>query len=70
MKKNHFLVVCYKNAGKEWAAVITVRGSENIAWFLDDPRILTANICDSKKEAFRIANLWNDEFKKAGIFPY
>jgi hypothetical protein len=33
-----------------------------------DPRVLSANICDSKKEAFRIVDGWNAEFRKAGIF--
>ena len=69
MNKNHFLVICLKNAGKEWAYVMTVRGTENLVNLLDDSRILTANICDSKKEAERIADMWNAQFKKAGIFP-
>ena len=72
MNKKYFIAVCMKNAGKQWAFVATVQGRENLAHsdIFNDPRCLSANICDSKKEAWRIVNGWNDEFKKAGIFMY
>lgn len=70
MKKNYFLAVCCKNAGKQWAFVMTFNGRCNLAGAFDDPCILSANICDSKKEAVRVVDGWNTEFKKAGIYKF
>jgi hypothetical protein len=70
MKNKHWIAVCMKNAGKQWAFVMEWHGNWNLANsdIFTDPRVLSANICDSKKEAFRIVDGWNAEFRKAGIF--
>lgn len=70
MKKKYFVAVCCKNNGKEWAFVAELHASVNLAGLYDDPCILSANICDSKSEAMRIVNGWNEEFRKAGIFKF
>ena len=70
MKNKHWIVICMKQSGKQWAYVLEWHGSWNLANcdILSDSRLLSANICDSKKDAWRIADAWNAEFRKAGIF--
>lgn len=70
MKKKYYIAVCCKDCGKEYAFIKEWRGNCNLAGAFDDPCILSANICDSKSEAMRIVNGWNDEFRKAGIFKF
>ena len=75
MNKKYFIAVCCKNCGKQWAYVMTINGNENLIGIFDgypsrSTAILSANICDSKKEAFRIIDMWNNEFKKAGVYAY
>ena len=70
MNKKFWIAVCMKQAGKKWAYVMEWHANWNLAKcdVLTDHRLLSANICDSKKEAFRIVDGWNTEFRKAGIF--
>ncbi len=72
MKKKYYIAVCMKNCGKQWAFVMEWHGIWNLAEcsVFNDPKVLSANICDSKKEAWRIVNGWNEEFRKAGIFEF
>ena len=72
MNKKYFIAVCMKNNGKQWAFVVEWQGRKNLAHcdLFTDPRTLSANICDTKKEAWRIVDGWNNEFKKAGIYKF
>lgn len=71
MKKKYWIAVCMKQAGKQWAFVLEWHGNWNLSScdVFTDSRTLSANICDSKKDAWRIVDSWNAEFRKAGVFP-
>lgn len=72
MSKKYFIAVCMKNAGKQWAFVTEWIGNYNLAncELFSDPRVLSANICDSKKAAWDLVNGWNNEFINAGVYLY
>lgn len=70
MKKHYYLaaIVHDNNNGKNWAGVITVRGNENLLNYLSFRGITAANICESKAEAERLAEYWNESFRNNGTY--
>ena len=68
-KKYYAVVMCMKD-GKKWAYVCKFMGTCNIAKAFDDPRIVSANICDTQKKAFEIMNAWNEQFQDQGVYAY
>ncbi len=61
--KNNYIAVQIKENEKFYAYVIKVSGSNNLLSELNIKNIITANICESKKEAESIASHWNACFK-------
>lgn len=70
MDKNTYIVVSIQEDGKNYAYVIKHHNSNNLISVLEIKGILHANICDTKKEAYRIAELWNDGYKKNGAYMF
>ena len=72
MKKKHYIAVCCKKGFLQGAYVVTITGNINLIGLFDDAPgyVLSANICDSKADAWRIVNGWNDEFKRAGLYLF
>ena len=61
--KNFYIAVQIKENDKFYAYVIKVSKSDNLLSKLEIPNIITANICQSKKEAESWTQSWNDGFK-------
>ena len=66
--KNFYIAVQIKENDKFYAYVIKVSKSDNLLSKLEIPNIITANICQSKKEAENMCLIswvrsWNDGFK-------
>ena len=55
MKKNSYIVVTVEENGKYYAYMIKHNNSKNLLYIASIKGILHANICDTKKEAERIA---------------
>jgi hypothetical protein len=70
MDKNTYMVVVETKDGKYSACVYKHHNSYNLVGMFIDERYVTANICDSKKEAEHIAEYWNDGWKKEGKNMY
>ena len=70
MSKNSYLVIVTEKSGKRAAFVQKWHNSNNLASFLKDSNIETANICDSKKEDEEIARFWNECYIKNGSYMY
>ena len=68
--KNYYIAVQIKENDKLYAYVIKVSKSDNLLSKLDIKDILTANICQSKKEAELIVNSWNTIHKDNGRYLF
>lgn len=65
MKKNYYLAASDTKAGKNFAYVLEAGSSNNLLYVLAGRSNLKyVNICDSKKEAKKIVDFWNDCYKK------
>lgn len=83
MKSKVNLVVCCDYAGtknffgdyypeKSYVAfAVSVSGSDNLVCVLDRiGGLVSANVCNSRKEAEEIARAWNETYKKNGTYFY
>lgn len=70
MSKKYYIAIVMQSRviGKRFAYVLVWYGEQNLVSHFTHPRILSANICDSEKEAYRIVEEWNNEFRKNGVF--
>ncbi len=70
--KRYWFVLSMKTAeGKLWAAASPFTTQDNLTWQFDPAAgTVTANICENKKQAERIANLWNETYKKNGTYAF
>lgn len=83
MKSKVNLVVCCDYAGTKncfgdyypeesyVAFAVSTSGCNNLVSLLDSiGGLVTANVCNSRKEADEIARAWNETFKKNGTYFY
>lgn len=70
MKKNSYIVVTVEENGKYYAYMIKHHNSNNLLSVLNIKGILHANICDTKKEAERIVEQWNESYKQNGTYMF
>ena len=70
MDKYTYIVVSIQEDGKNYAYVIKHHNSNNLINVLEIKGILHANICDTKKEAYSIAEYWNECYKKNGTYMF
>lgn len=83
MKSKVNLVVCCDYAGTKncfgdyypeesyVAFAVSTSGCNNLVSLLDSiGGLVTANVCNSRKEAEEIARAWNETFKKNGTYFY
>lgn len=61
--KNFYIAVQIKEDDKFYAYAVKVAGYDNLLSKLEIPNIITANICQSKKEAESWIKCWNDTWK-------
>lgn len=61
--KNYYIAVQIKEDDKFYAYAIKVLNNDNLLSKLNVKNIITANICQSRKEAELIINSWNAIYK-------
>lgn len=62
--KNFYIAVQVEENNKYYAYAIKVSKSDNLLSKLTIKNIITANICQSKKEAELLVNNWNEGHKR------
>ena len=68
--KGVFAILCERfDGGKYYASVLHISVGTNVCSVCEKYRetIVSLTICSSKKEAQRLADDWNDTFRKDGI---
>ena len=70
--KNFWFVQAFQiQNGKRYAAASPFTTSQNLSWAFDPAHgCVAANICETKKQAETIARLWNEAYKKNGIYAF
>ena len=61
--KNFYVAVQIKEDDKFYAYIVKVSNNDNILSKLNIKNIITANICQTKKEAESLVKYWNDTHK-------
>ena len=70
MDKNSYLAVTVEENGKYYAYMIKHHNSNNLLSVLKIKGILHVNICDTKKEATKIVQEWNEGYKQNGTYMF
>ena len=70
MNKNSYIVIVEMVNGKRVAYVEKWNNQNNLVCLFKNNRIETANICDSRKDAERIAEDWNQCYKRNGSYIF
>lgn len=71
MKQFWFVLTMKAPDGKLYAAASPFSTSKNLAWEFDPAAgMVTANICETKKQAEAIAAMWNEAYKRNGTYAY
>lgn len=68
--KNSYIVVSINENEKNYAYAVKVNSSDNLLSKLQIKDIKTANICESRKEASKLADYWNECYKKNGTYMF
>ena len=68
--KSFYIAIQIKDNNKFYAYVIKVNTTDNLLSKLEINNIITANICDTKKKAEELVNLWNENFKNNGTYLF
>lgn len=70
--KRYWFVLSYKTPdGKLYASASPFSTRDNLAWQFDPAAgMVTANICESKKQAEAIAAMWNEAYKRNGTYAF
>ena len=61
--KNYYIAVQIEEDGKLYAYALKVNTMDNLLSKLEINNIVVANLCDTKKKAEELVNLWNESFK-------
>ena len=70
MKNNSYIAVTVSENGKYYSYMIKHHNSNNLLNISKIKGILSANICDTKKEAERIVEQWNESYKQNGTYMF
>lgn len=68
--KNKYIAVQTKEKNLYSAYVLKVTTADNLISALKIKGILSANICNTRKEALELVNVWNQGFKDKGVLLY
>lgn len=70
-KKTFFVFQCKTEDGKMYAYADAVQNCNDLVSIFSHIRgLVTANACDTRKEADAIARDWNDAFRRKGTFAF
>ena len=70
MKNNLYIAITVSENKKYYSYMIKHNNSNNLLNVAKIKGILSANICDTKKEAERIVEQWNESYKQNGIYMF
>lgn len=70
MKNNSYIAVTVSENGKYYSYMIKHNNINNLLNISKIKGILSANICDTKKEAERIVEQWNESYKQNGTYMF
>ena len=70
MENNSYIAVTVSENGKYYSYMIKYHNSNNLLNIAKIKGILYANICDTKKEAERIVEQWNESYKQNGTYMF
>ena len=65
--KTYYIAAAYDCGGKYIASVFACSENDNLVSLIGKT-IISANICPTKAKAYEVANLWNEGFKRDGIY--
>ena len=70
MKNNLYIAITVSENRKYYSYMIKHNNSNNLLNVAKIKGILSANICDTKKEAERIVEQWNESYKQNGTYMF
>ena len=70
MKNNLYIAITVSENRKYYSYMIKHNNSNNLLNVAKIKGILFANICDTKKEAERIVEQWNESYKQNGTYMF
>ena len=70
MKNNLYIAITVSENRKYYSYMIKHNNSNNFLNVAKIKGILSANICDTKKEAERIVEQWNESYKQNGTYMF
>lgn len=71
MKRYWFVLSTKTPDGKLYASASSFTTQDNLSWQFDPAfGTVTANICETKKQAEAIATMWNETYKRNGTYAY
>lgn len=70
MKNNLYIAITISENRKYYSYMIKHNNSNNLLNVAKIKGILSANICDTKKEAERIVEQWNESYKQNGTYMF
>ena len=68
--KNRYFVATIKENDKLYSYVIKTNKSDNILYKINVKNVQYVMLCDTKKEACRIASTWNNQYKENGTYLF
>lgn len=68
--KNFYVAIQIEENGKYYAYAEKVNDNDNLLSRLSIKNIVTANICETKKKAAEIVNMWNESHKANGRYMF
>ena len=68
--KNIYIAITIQENGKYYACAVPVSTSDNLLSRLNIKGITHANMCQTKKEAAQIVELWNSSYKGNGTYLF
>ena len=68
--KNFYVALQVEESGKYYAYVLKVSESENLIPALNINNVQFANICETKKKAETVVNMWNTASKLNGNYLF
>lgn len=69
--KNFYIAIQTKNNNNKcFAYTLKVNSSDNLLSKLENINIVCANICETKKRAEEIVDLWNESFIDNGTYLF
>ena len=68
--KNFYIAVIIKEDNKYYAYTVKANESDNLLRKLKIKNIIIANICNTRSQAEKIINEWNESYKNNGTYLF